>query len=337
MNLSPFNITNSSDNMNGSKKINEGITRFVLQGILNFIGFIINSIAMIHSFRHRNAPMVIRYLLRNLFSSNILNSLTWMIATVNIIVANVAGWPFSAMDITCKLKFLFWLMCYAISVGTLTLLSIERHRAIIYPTKPRLRGRKLNFILLIIWLSSAITSFPIFFISTIDIAFKFNCSLRIAKSSILHFIYLIFLQIVDYIIPLFTMLYCYSQLIFKLKTTSRNVITNKKALSGRERRKRRIIKMLICLTVCFIVTATPWMFRFNTALFRNNMVSLIPEHIYNSFLELYVQSIPLVILLSLTYDPVFYFLISRYNHQVSNVRSLGNQRPSSRRFTVVNI
>ena len=338
MNLSFFNITNSYSNINRSRQINDGITYLMVLGILNLVGFIINSITMAHSLRNRRALATIDHLLRNLLLSNIFNSLAWIIATANKIVAKQADWPLYTIDIACKLKNLFWLTCYTISVFILTLLSIERYRAIIYPTKSRLRGRKLYVIILLTWLSSIITSFPIIFITTVDLVFELDCSLKIEKPSIFYFIYVVFLQIVDYILPLCIMLYCYSHTIIKLGKISINVITNKTALFARQRRKKRCIKMLIWLTACFIITALPWMFRFNVALFRNNLLSFIFHQKYNYFLNNFFQSIPLITLLSLTYNPIFYFLFYRCNRRVENVHFLGNRQQilMSRKLTVVN-
>lgn len=297
---SPINITKSL--------LNDTLS-IIVSGIINTFGFIINCMVMVHSIRNWRAPSNTSHFVRNLLLANIVSSLAWVIATISMIVFKQAGWPFILMHYTCKFGTLFWLMCYTASVGTLTLLSIERHRAILYPTRPRLNGFKLIIILVILWVLSIVISIPIYFITSVDRVTKFDCNIRIESSQTFHVFHIIFLDVVDYLLPICIMIFCYTRVVMKFRQTSAIALRNKKDLSAGEHRKKQVTKKLICLTICFILTALPWIFTFNLIFIQNNQ-SASPQN-NNPFLENFIHFIPVVFLLSLFYDPIFYILNNR--------------------------
>ncbi|EDV27372.1 uncharacterized protein TRIADDRAFT_5191, partial [Trichoplax adhaerens] len=223
---------------------------------LNAAGFIFNSIVMAYIIRNRYTQNAVNYLVGNLILSNILNSFQWSCGNIYVAIVQQAGWSFALMNIICKFSIYFWLVCYTASVGTLKLLSIERYRAIIHPLNPRLHGRKLIIILVILWLFAIIISLPVLYSVAANEILKYDCIVNISQS-IFHLVHIIFLNFIDYILPVCVMIYCYTKVIIKLRKTSVQALRNKK-LSAGERRKKRVVKMSIILTVCFIISALPW-------------------------------------------------------------------------------
>lgn len=309
-----FTTTNTSISpINTTKSSSSDTTYIVISGILNSSGFIVNCMAMIHSIKNHRAQNNTNYLIRNLLLANVLSSLAWAILTINLIVAKQICWPFTLMHYTCKFGVLFWLISYTASVGILTLLSIERYNAIIRPTRPRLQGFKLNIVLIVLWIISIIVSIPIGFIASVDKVVKFDCVVPIERSQTFYVFHIIFLDVIDYLLPTCIMIYCYTRVVIKLRQTSINAARSKKNLSIGERRKKQVTKKLICLTICFTITAVPWLFSFNLPFILNKRL-LSPQH-RNPHLENFIIFIPLLFSISLFYDPIFYIL---------NIRNGGN-------------
>lgn len=303
-------FNNSIGPINVSKSLPSDITFVTTSSILNTSGFIVNIFIMVHSIKNHRAQNNTSHLVRNLLLSNILSSFSWIVGSINMIIAKQAGWPFTFMHFTCKFCIFFWLISYTSNVGTLTLLSIERHIAILHPIRPRLQGPKLNIVLVIVWVLSIVISIPVSFIATVDRVLKFDCSIRIESSPSFFFFYIIFLDIVDYLLPTCIMIYCYTRAIIKLRQTSIIAIRNKNDLSAGERRKKQVTKKLICLTVCFILTALPWLFSFNLIFVQNNLSSS-PQQNNNLHLENFIIISPVLFFISLFFDPIFYILNNR--------------------------
>ena len=325
MNFSILNTTTSSVNI--TRSLPSDIIYITISVISSTSAFILNCLVMIHSIRNRRNQNATSHLIRNLIMANILSSFIWIIIMVIMIKAKQAGWPLTLMHYTCQLGLFFWLICYTASVATLTLVSIERYHAIIHPTRPRLQGFKLNSILVIIWVSSIIVPIPILFVASVDKVLKFDCMVSIENSSSFFFFHIIFIDIVDYLLPSCIMIYCYVRVVKRLKQTSINALRNKKSISAGERRKKQVVKKLICLTICFIATALPWIYSFNLPLIRYNESSTPPQG-SDLHLEYFIQLIPLLFYLSLFYDPIFYIVNNRNggNNQIDNSHSIANRK-----------
>lgn len=117
--------------------------------ILNSLGLLINLSVMLMIIKTRFLKTAIHYLMGNLILSDILSSISWLIAIINIVRTKFLNVSTEFINTNCTLVFFFWFTCYTASVITLTELSIERYRTIMYPTKPRRTARIVRFLILI--------------------------------------------------------------------------------------------------------------------------------------------------------------------------------------------
>ena len=240
MNFSTLNTTTSPVNITIS--LPSVVMYIIISSILSWSTFIFNCLVMAHSIKNRRTQSATSHLVRNLLLTNILSSFTWITITGITIAAKQAGWPFVLMHHTCRFGLFFWLVCYTASVTTLTLVSIERYHAIVHPTRPRLQGRKLNIILVIVWVWSIIVSIPIIFVVTTDKVLKFDCIVVLKNSSPFFFFHIIFIDVIDYGLPLCIMIYCYTRVVVKLRQTSIHALKVKKSISAGERRKNKLLR-----------------------------------------------------------------------------------------------
>lgn len=202
----------------------------------------------------------------------------------------LGGWPFGR--VMCRLVYPLQTLFMAVSVSTLLCMALERHRAIMYPLKPKITGTVIKLVIFLIWVISA------GLVSPYAAALKMkdgdcvenwpNNDPRYPKA----FTLCVFLIL--YLSPLCVITAAYARVGLRLRANSQKsellVGTNrdKNRLSkSRTRRNIRIVKFFVLAVVAFAVCLLPfqvmWMWsdfgngqewkHFNTILtFANVMV-----------------------------------------------------------------
>lgn len=198
------------------------------------------------------------YLIIHLAIADILSSCQPIVVGISLMVLAKQDWPHHIIVILCRMAFYWWLLGYSLSVGMLTLISIERYRAIIQPMKPRLSGKQLNYILVCIWITCICISLPITFASDVDPIYYFDC--RVDVDSFPTFIdaYFTAITVVVYFIPLIIISFCYTCVVKKLRKDDKRVHQLKRTLTANQILKKKIMRMLILVTVNFMVSSLPW-------------------------------------------------------------------------------
>lgn len=97
--------------------------------------------------RHRKTS---QYFILNLATVDLLTCTLSIPFDISLLV--LGGWPFG--PVMCRLVYPLQTLFMAVSVSTLLCMALERHRAIIYPLKPKITGRVIILVIFLIWVIS---------------------------------------------------------------------------------------------------------------------------------------------------------------------------------------
>ncbi|RDD37978.1 Neuropeptide FF receptor 2 [Trichoplax sp. H2] len=299
------------------------VIAFITLTLLAFIGFIINAILVIIAIRSNHKKTAADGLVAHLSICDLLTTIPTLSYCSVIFVFRGFGWPTQLMNILCKATIFCLTFFYSLTVSTLTLMSIERYRAIIYPMKPRVSRKSLCILLVFMWLLVAIVPALGIKNTAVDPHNGYLCVLQGAHQHYIVVLNFSYCVIIGYIIPACIMLYCYSKIIKKLKQTS---LTNRESLrieSQREFQKKRAIKILMAVSVVFILTGIPLVIGLIIHIYMDSKLSQLThsDHdLINSLTLLFwilLQFAPL-------YNPIIYFAKKKnfwqnFNHKTDPV------------------
>ncbi|XP_033127232.1 G-protein coupled receptor 183-like [Anneissia japonica] len=212
--------------------------------------------------------------------------------------------------IFCKTETLFFYV-FVTSTYNFVLLTVERYIAIVHPLLYRQKsfGRKVTYISLICPHVSGLlitVNLPIY-------AEK-NPNGQICSYERFNAIVGIIFSIVDWLIPICIMLYCYVQMLLKLHKTrivNDNLSTEFQPRNDRQNRvKRNLIKTLIIIAFVYFVTVTP------------STVSFLVYFISDSYDYTLNEVVILLLDLNLTINPFIYCMVykdfQRGIHKIRN-------------------
>lgn len=178
------------------------------------------------------------------------------------IIERLAGYfPFGSF--LCKLVYPLQTILMAVSVATLLAMSLERHRAIMHPLKPRMKGRKPIVMIFVIWFGSSLLVSPYIYVLGFD---GFNCIENWPGTAFVK-AYTMSVFIVLYICPLCGITVAYVRIGRKLYRDINNMkvimadseggLTGKQMLKTRAHRNVRIVKIFVTAVVAFAVCMLP--------------------------------------------------------------------------------
>ena len=199
------------------------------------------------------------YFILNLAITDLLTSI---VSIPLDIIERLAGyWPYGPF--LCKLVYPLQTVLMSVSVATLLAMSLERHRAILHPLKPRMKGRKPVCIICIIWVGSALLVSPYIYV------LGFNSGSCIENWPGVSYVkaYTKSVFIVLYVCPLFGITVAYVQIgrrLYKdIKTLqvvmadTEGGMTGRQVLKTRAHRNLRIVKIFVAAVVAFAVCMLP--------------------------------------------------------------------------------
>lgn len=177
-------------------------------------------------------------------------------------------WPYGA--VLCKIVYPFQTILMAVSVATLLAMSLERHRVIIYPFKPRIKGHSSRIIIAVTWIGSIILVSPYILVLSYE---DHNCIELWPNGTLFVRIYTMSVFVVLYICPLIVISIAYSLVgaklyrdikrlrgIFSPGNRTRN---GQRMIKCRAQRNLRIVKIFIAavfaFAVCFLPTHVMWL------------------------------------------------------------------------------
>ena len=148
------------------------------------------------------------------------------------------------------------LVTLLVTVLTLTLLAVERYRALMKPltSSRRLRTENIGYVIAGIWVASFALVSPLF--ATLDTDPNTVCTVFTDEIGI----YMYCLILILTVIPFMIIAFCYSQIIYGMyfKKTVCNNKSERGATREEVNEKRRLVRLLVLLTVVFFVAFIPY-------------------------------------------------------------------------------
>ena len=231
---------------------------FIAVFIVGIIGNSVVCAAVIRRKRMRSSNNIFTF---NLALCDLLNVAIYL-PTQMAAFENDQNWAVG--NFMCHVVYILVPLCLCASIGTLLAITCDRYRAIAYPLKPRLSGKRVKIILVIIWLSSLVISFPLIIVAgeVKPEPGKVFCDETWPKE-IYREIYWNFIFVIQYFLPL-TLIAVLAVLI-AIKIRQNNAIQllpkNSQAIAAalRQRTKQttKITNMLIALVILYAVCMLP--------------------------------------------------------------------------------
>ena len=178
------------------------------------------------------------------------------------IAEKLAGYfPFGTF--LCKIVYPLQTIIMTVSVATLLAMSLERHRAIIHPLKPRVQTQMTVFVIVLFWIVSVLLISPYITILKHDGA---KCNENWPGDQYIK-AYTLLLFVLLYILPLSVITVTYVQVGRKLCEENKrleNIFTDsgrcnvgRLILKKRAQRNNRIVKIFVTAVVAFAVCMLP--------------------------------------------------------------------------------
>ncbi|KXJ19653.1 galanin receptor type 1 [Exaiptasia diaphana] len=240
-----------------------GVVDYVLISAYVFvitIGFGGNTLVLLVVKRKRSMHTTTNYLLANLSAADLLTLLWCIPGLVTSYTLHPQG---NLGDFLCKFVTMHHVAGITLLVSgiTLTVLAVERYKALFYPLAVRLTLTRKNvkYPIVCIWLLSIAYVVPLFVGERFNQKVKF-CEIvwpgeNQALASIIYWGILAFITSVSFIIILF----CYFNIIkgiYFTKTICSRGSTHSRDSEGSE--KRKIVKLLLTVTLVFLVCFIPF-------------------------------------------------------------------------------
>lgn len=178
------------------------------------------------------------------------------------IIERLAGyWPYGSF--LCKLVYPLQTILMSVSVATLLAMSLERHRAIMHPLKPRMKGSKPIIVICAIWVGSTLLVSPYIYV----LGFKAGNCVENWPGTAYVKAYTMSVFIALYVCPLCGITIAYLRIgrkLYKDIKTLRVVMadpeggmTGRQMLKTRAHRNVRIVKIFVTAVVAFAVCMLP--------------------------------------------------------------------------------
>ena len=234
------------------------VARLVIFWIIIIVGVIGNSLVIAVVKIIRSMRTTTNYLLVNVAAADIT---TLVFAAIQFIPQTRHSISSPALgSFLCKFINLgaITIVTLLVTALTLTLLAVERYQALVKPltTTRRLTTDKIAYVIAIIWIVAIAMVTPLFVTYHFDP--KTICTLGDAHDEMV--IYMSCLTGILTLFPFMVIIFCYSQIIYGMYI--KKTICNNKSERGDTREeameKRRLVRVLILLTVVFFVAFIPY-------------------------------------------------------------------------------
>ena len=253
------NITTSARLPHRSTQIEE-VVKMVTFWIIIIVGVIGNSLVITVVKMFRSMRTTTNYLLVNVAAADIttllFTAILYLIMTINSPIPSGALLSFLCKFIYTNTISIVTLLVTAL---TLTLLAFERYHALVKPliASRRVTTDNIAYFITGIWLIAITLVTPLF--ATLDYdSDKHHCSHGDANYEMM--IYIDCLIVILTLVPFTVIAFCYSQIIYGMYFN--NTICGSKSERGDTRKetkeKRRLVTLLILLTVVFFVAFIPY-------------------------------------------------------------------------------
>lgn len=231
---------------------------FIIVFIVGVIGNAVVCVAVIRRKRMRTSNNIFTF---NLALCDLLNVLIFL-PTQMAAFENDHNW--ATGDFMCHVTYILVPLCLSASIGTLLAITSDRYRAIAYPMKPRLSGKKVKIILAVIWISSFLICVPLIFVAGEQrpAPGKVYCDEEWPEP-IYAKIYWNFIFVIQYVLPLAIIVVLAVLIAVKIRQNNAMQMLPKSsqviAAAVRQRMKQtsKITNMLIALVILYAICMLP--------------------------------------------------------------------------------
>ncbi|XP_012944206.1 QRFP-like peptide receptor [Aplysia californica] len=237
---------------------------YVLAILLDIVG---NSLVIIIMFVNQRMRTTTNVLILNLAVSDFMVGISCMWIHVGAQIS--PEWPFG--HFMCKFSTFIQVTLVTSSVLTLTVISVERFIAIVYPFRPHWSACTTGLIIAMTWLVSVTTASPHLFVRHLaEIRWSDRHEIWCAEDWPEYFkdsqcqtwkpgriIFYSIEGIVMYFLPVVVMIVAYSVISYRLLVRKPPGTLIGSTHSAQAKAKRKVIKMLVIVLVAFVVCWTP--------------------------------------------------------------------------------
>lgn len=231
---------------------------FIIVFIVGVVGNSVVCVAVIRRKRMRTSNNIFTF---NLALCDLLNVMIYL-PTQMAAFENDHNW--ATGDFMCHVTYILVPLCLSASIGTLLAITSDRYRAIAYPMKPRLGGKKIKIILAVIWISSFLICIPLIFVAGLIFPApgKVYCD-EVWPDPIYAEIYWNFIFVIQYVLPLAIIVVLAVLIAVKIRQNNAMQMLPKSsqviAAAVRQRMKQtsKITNMLIALVILYAVCMLP--------------------------------------------------------------------------------
>ncbi|XP_067671254.1 QRFP-like peptide receptor isoform X1 [Haliotis asinina] len=248
---------------------------YVLAMLLDVVG---NSIVILIIVLNRKMRTTTNVLILNLAVSDLMVAAFCMWVHVGYQIA--PEWPFG--DFVCKVNTFFQVLSVTSSVLTLTVISVERFMAIVFPFRAKWSSVVTGLVIVLTWCVSTMIASPHLWIrQQFKLQWKDRLEIwceevwpKIYKNADCEtyqpgkMIYYIVEGVVMYFVPIAVMIGAYSVITIKLCLRRAPGTLIGSTASAQEKSKRKVVKMLVAVLVVFVLCWTPQQFMLLWDVFR---------------------------------------------------------------------
>ncbi|XP_022783148.1 galanin receptor type 1-like [Stylophora pistillata] len=231
---------------------------FIVVFIVGIIGNSVVCVAVIRRKRMRTSNNIFTF---NLALCDLLNVVIFL-PTQMAAFENNQNW--ATGNFMCHFTYILVPLCLSASIGTLLAITSDRYRAIAYPMKPRLSGRKVKIILAVIWITSFVICSPLLYVAGIvrPGPGKVYCD-ETWPDPLYSELYWNFIFVIQYILPLAIIVVLAVLIAVKIRKNNTMKMLPKSsqviAAAVRQRMKQtsKITNMLVALVILYAICMLP--------------------------------------------------------------------------------
>lgn len=231
---------------------------FIVVFIVGIVGNSVVCVAVIRRKRMRTSNNIFTF---NLALCDLLIVVVFL-PTQMAAFENNQNWALG--NFMCRFVYTLVPLCFSASIGTLLAITCDRYRAIAYPLKPRLSGRKVKIILAIIWSGSLAICFPLIIVAGLvrPAPGQVFCD-EIWPGEIYSEIYWNFIFVIQYFLPLAIIAVLAILMAVKIRKNNAIQLLPKSsqvvvsAVKQRMKQTSKITNMLIALVILYAICILP--------------------------------------------------------------------------------
>ena len=251
--LMPTNTSNTTEHAGTTLLLGDRqwfiIFKYSIYCVIFFISLVGNAMVCFVVCRRMKVKSVTNYFIMNLAVSDLL----YTFCVPFDVFSNVnKAWPYGA--IMCRILWPAQTMTITVSVFTLTALSATRFWAVVKPLRRQLSLKQTGFVIATLWVLATSTVIP--YINFLKYASSEGACIEEWPSHEKRQIYTASLLVIQYALPLTIISTCYLKIGFEL-TKGQTKTSNRALAKTRGKEARKVIKMLIIVTLVFAVLTLP--------------------------------------------------------------------------------